>query len=234
MAGHVCGDHKGCAATAGAEPGAGEDRRGRRLNRIYSSREARRRLSASSRMAAPSESLRRSFTYARWVLYGSVRGGAGGFSPSRPAGRPQRGQSHDSGMSASVANDGVVTWPFAQKYGMRERGAVSPRSDSPMGPAPTRVPRIALPPDIPVPPSDPDPNQQSSADDRDHPDRSDEQREPVEVLLDHTRPGQARLHPAAEQARQATPAAAVQQDEQHEQHAGDDQHDLQGQFHPIL
>src|ERR1700744_4940371 len=30
----------------------------------------------------------------------------------------------------------------------RRRGADSPRSDSPIGPPPTRVPRIALPPDI--------------------------------------------------------------------------------------
>ena len=65
-------------------------------------------------MAAPSVSLRRSFTYARCVLYGSVRGAAGGFSLSRPPGRPQRGQSHDSGMSASAANDGDVTCPLAQ------------------------------------------------------------------------------------------------------------------------
>ena len=38
--------------------------------------------SASSRIASPSASLRRSFTYARCVLYGSLRGGAGGFSSS--------------------------------------------------------------------------------------------------------------------------------------------------------
>ena len=48
----------------------------------------RRRLSASARIAAPSASLRRSFTYARWVLYGSARGGAGGSArPARPGTR---------------------------------------------------------------------------------------------------------------------------------------------------
>src|SRR3954468_12852293 len=53
-------------------------------------------------------------------------------------------------MSASEANDGVVRCPFEQWYPTRARGAVSPRSDSPMGPAPTRVPRIAFPPAIAV------------------------------------------------------------------------------------
>ena len=55
--------------------------------------------SASSRIAAPSASLRRSFTYARCVLYGSLRGGGGRVlaGPGRP-GSPQRGQSQVSGM----------------------------------------------------------------------------------------------------------------------------------------
>src|ERR1700754_2517322 len=171
-------------------------------------------------MAAPSASLRRSLTYARCVLYGSVRGGAGGFSPSRPAGSPQRGQSHESGISASEAKDGVVMCPLEQKYEMRERGAVSPRSDSPIGPAPTRVPRIALPPAMAKPSSDPELHEQTSTDDRDHPDRAHEEGEPVEVLLDHARSGQAGLHATAEQARQATSATPVQQDQQHQHHAG--------------
>jgi len=51
-----------------------------------SPRRARSRASASSRMASPSASERRSFTYARWVLYGSLRGAAGGVADSRPAG----------------------------------------------------------------------------------------------------------------------------------------------------
>ena len=47
---------------------------------------------------------------------------AGGFWLSRPPGRPQRGQSQESGMSASAANDGVVTCPLAQKYEMCDAG----------------------------------------------------------------------------------------------------------------
>src|SRR3954451_15969252 len=117
---------------------------------------------------------------------------------------------------------------------MCDRGAVSPRSDSPIGPAPTRVPRIALPPAMAILFSDPDLHEQSGPDDRDHPDRADEQREPVEVLLHDARPGQAGLHPAAEQAGQPASPATVQEDQQHQQHAGDDQHDLQGELHPIL
>src|SRR5690625_1184380 len=45
-------------------------------------RRARSAESASSSNAAPSSSLRRSLTYARWVLYGSFFGTAGGFSRS--------------------------------------------------------------------------------------------------------------------------------------------------------
>ena len=73
--------------------------------------------SASSRMAAPSASLRRSFTYARCVLYGSVRGGDGGLSLSWPAGKPQRGQSQVSGAWTwvSSAKLGLVSWPLAHQ-----------------------------------------------------------------------------------------------------------------------
>src|ERR1700760_3832337 len=97
-------------------------------------------------MAAPSSSLRRSFTYAGWVLYGSLRGAFGGVVDSRPAGKPQRGQSQVSGTTASIAKAGRTSWPLAQKKPTRCRGADSPRSFSPIGPAPTRLPRIALPP----------------------------------------------------------------------------------------
>ena len=38
-----------------------------------------------------------------------------------------------------------VSCPLAHQYGNRSRGADSPRSASPMGPAPTREPRMALP-----------------------------------------------------------------------------------------
>src|SRR3954469_23389349 len=109
---------------------------------------------------------------------------------------------------------------------MRSRGAVSPRSDSPIGPAPTRVPRIALPPAMAMCVSHPDLDEEPDADDGDEPDGTDEQREPVEVLLDHARPREARLDAATEQGREPTTTAAMQEDQQHQQHAGDDQHDL--------
>src|SRR5690242_2358415 len=114
---------------------------------------------------------------------------------------------------------------------MNWRGAVSPRSDSPIGPAPTRVPRIALPPDIAMV-SDPQLHEQTGTDDRDHPDRAYEQREPVEVALDHAGTGETGLHTATEQRGQAPAPSAVEQDQQRQQHAGDDQHDLQGELHP--
>src|SRR5690606_4831391 len=76
---------------------------------------------------------------------GSFFGGAGGFDLSWPAGRPHLGQSQSSGMGASLAKLGRVTCILAHQNGTRTRGAASPRSASPIGPAPTRLPRIALP-----------------------------------------------------------------------------------------
>src|SRR5690349_1446468 len=49
-------------------------------------------------------------------------------------------------MPASDEKLGRVSWPLAHQYDTQKRGAISPRSDSPSGPAPTRDPRIALPP----------------------------------------------------------------------------------------
>ena len=51
-------------------------------------RRSRSEVRASSRISCASASERRSFTYARCVLYGSMRGGGGGFSSSRLAGQP--------------------------------------------------------------------------------------------------------------------------------------------------
>ena len=68
-----------------------------------------------------------------------------GSASSWPAGRPHRGQSHSSGTAASLAKLGRVSCMFAHQNGTRTRGAASPRSASPIGPAPTRLPRIALP-----------------------------------------------------------------------------------------
>src|SRR6476661_3371736 len=99
---------------------------------------------------------------------------------------------------------------------MWDRAAVSPRSDSPIGPAPTRVPRIALPPAIAIPSSHPDLHEEAGPDDRDQPDCTDEQSEPVEVALHDTRPGEAGLHAPAEQRGQPPTATTVQQDQQHQ------------------
>lgn len=68
-----------------------------------------------------------------------------GLSRSCPAGKPQRGQSQVSGTCASLAKLGTVSCPLEHQKEMRRRGADSPRSASPIGPAPTRLPRIALP-----------------------------------------------------------------------------------------
>ena len=48
-----------------------------------------------------------------------------------------------------TANIGAVSRPCAQTKLMRSRGAASPRRASPIGPAPTRPPRMALPPATP-------------------------------------------------------------------------------------
>ncbi|GGO51495.1 hypothetical protein GCM10012287_33650 [Streptomyces daqingensis] len=50
-----------------------------------------------------------------------------------------------SGTCASLAKLGWVSCPLEHQKEMRRRGADSPRSASPIGPAPTRLPRIALP-----------------------------------------------------------------------------------------
>src|SRR5271168_4293868 len=72
---------------------------------------------------------------------------------------------------------------------------------------------------------------QRHADDGDQPNADDEQRQSVEVLLHHRRPGQAGLHATAEQRRQAATLSAVQQHQEYHQDAGHHQGDLQGQFH---
>src|SRR3954452_5120062 len=100
------------------------------------------------------------------------------------------------------------------------RGAASPRSASPIGPAPTRLPRIALPPAIAVLPcrrraardasaGGAEALDQPEAHDAGGPDQRDGDGEPVEVLLGHGRPAQARRRPAAEHVGQAPALALV-------------------------
>ena len=45
---------------------------------------------------------------------GTLRGAGGGFSGSRLAGNPHRGQSQYSGITASAAKLGSVSWPWTQ------------------------------------------------------------------------------------------------------------------------
>ena len=72
---------------------------------------------------------------------------------------------------------------------------------------------------------------QCDADDADDPDADDEQRQPVEVLLHHCRSREAGLNAATEQGGQTAALGAVQQHQQDHQDAGDDQRDLQAEFH---
>src|ERR1044072_3884190 len=108
-----------------------------------------------------------------------------------------------------------------------------------MGPAPTRVPRLALPPAIdphipntmfmalkmPGTPcgrrtdfdrSSGDLDQETQPDDTDEPEGADEQRRPVEVLPRHAGARQARLHAATEQGGQTAAPPTVQQDQQNQ------------------
>ncbi len=48
-------------------------------------------------------------------------------------------------MTASAAKLGLVSCLLAHQKEIRFRGADSPRSASPIGPAPTLLPRMALP-----------------------------------------------------------------------------------------
>src|SRR3954452_1137629 len=99
---------------------------------------------------------------------------------------------------------------------MRWRGADSPRSASPIGPAPTPLPRMALPPATnPAPCSSRDPSwvlsapsevvleHQALGNDRGEPDDAGEDRQAIQVLLHHRRTRQRRGDAAAEQVTQA-------------------------------
>src|SRR6201994_4972436 len=96
-------------------------------------------------MASPSASARRSFTYARWVLYGATRGGAGGLAWSWPAGKPHRGHSHWSGIAASDAKLGRVSCPLEHQNDTQTRGAAPPRTPPPPRPAAPPLPPHPVP-----------------------------------------------------------------------------------------
>lgn len=69
----------------------------------------------------------------------------GGLSWSRPAGWPQCGQSQSSGISAWTAKLSVHRWRWEQKKSTWIRSSDKPRSLSPLGPPPMRVPRCRPP-----------------------------------------------------------------------------------------
>src|SRR5215475_12261803 len=148
---------------------------------------------------------------------------------------------------------------------MRNRGAESPRSASPMGPAPTRLPRMALPLATDVLPgffsatrraakakcmdgtggtrrSFPEParrpavselalQQESERNDRYRPYHADEIRDAVEIALHDRRATEGRGHAATEHVGQAAALPLVQEDQQHQQEAGNDQHQREQNDH---
>src|SRR3954469_13412889 len=76
-------------------------------------------------------------------------GGGGGASSLRPAGRPQRSQGQESGISAVVAKTGRLSWPAEHQYGTGCRGSIAPpRSTSAPGAPPMRPPRRTDPRDF--------------------------------------------------------------------------------------
>src|SRR5690349_1462899 len=119
------------------------------------------------------------------------------------------------------------------------RGAASPRSASPIGPAPTRLPRMALPPPAatlraPVEcglavclGSAARLEQQSQRDDAGDPDDAGTDRDPVEVPLRNRRTAETARDAAAEHVRQSAAPALVEQDQQNEEQAR--QHEEHGE-----
>src|SRR5690606_30320641 len=112
-------------------------------------------------------------------------------------------------MAASMAKLERVSCRLAHENESRTRGAASPRSASPIGPAPTRLPRIALP--LPTdellarsPRARRGENhchvrrrtsgfeKQAERDDADEPDHARDDGETVEVPLDHGGPTERR------------------------------------------
>src|SRR3954453_2847650 len=201
-------------------------------------RRSRSVLIASSRMSLASWSERRSFTYARCVLYGSIFGGGGGLSESRLAGSPQRGQSQESGTCASTANVITDSCSWAQKYTTLCRGADSPRSASPIGPAPTRLPRMAFPPPATLPApvsgsvwSAAGLQQQPESDDAREPDQARTDRDAVEVPFRDRGTAEPARHTPTEHAGEPTASALVQEHEQDQQQAGQDEQHGKGDNH---
>src|SRR5215469_6093477 len=116
-------------------------------------------------------------------------------------------------MAASEAKLGMVWCWLQHQKETRTRGAASPRSASPMGPAPTRLPRMALPllTDHPLVTNVPAAAMAAPAsllqdpqrDDADEPDDASRDGDAVQVPLHDGRRSQGRRDAAAEQVGQS-------------------------------
>src|SRR6478735_7338355 len=100
-----------------------------------------------------------------------------------------------------------------------------------MGPAPTRLPRMAFPPPAMSSPSALVGEQQAQRDDAGEPDDADADREPVEVALGDRRAAQRAGDTATEHVGEAAAATLVQEDQHDHQEAGDDQDDREEEIH---
>src|SRR4051794_35335791 len=120
--------------------------------------------------------------------------------------------------------------PCEQKYVTACRGAASPRSASPMGPAPTRLPRMALPPPAM---SVAGLQQEAQPDDAGEPDQADADRDPVEVALGDRGTAESAGDAAAEHVGQAAATSLVQKHEENHEEARDDEQDLEDGDHGV-
>src|SRR3954451_20679931 len=126
-------------------------------------------------------------------------------------------------MSASEANATRVSCPLPHQKATRCRGAASPRSASPIGPAPTRLPRIAFPLAMSAAPERAL-EDQPEADDGGEPDDSDDDRDAVQVALRDRGAADRRARTATEHVGEPSALALVQQDQHDHEQARDDEH----------
>ena len=136
------------------------------------------------------------------------------------------------GQAGLLGEAGPGLVPVGAPVGDVHPGAASPRSASPIGPAPTRDPRIALPPAMSTYPVSAKRARRPRPDDRPRP----HQRRPPTVKRSRLRSATERAaqragHAAAEHVGQAATLALVQQDEQGQEQAGHDQQDLEADLY---
>src|SRR4051794_19523456 len=119
------------------------------------------------------------------------------------------------------------------------RGAASPRSASPMGPAPTRLPRMAFPPPATVRllrgslsgKSVAGLEQEPEPDHARDPHQSDANCDAVEVALRHGRAAQSTGHTAPEHVGEPATAPLVEEHQQNHEQARDNEQDLEDDNH---